>query len=118
MFPYVEATVACLDASTGEMSTGHIRTLGSHEPNDIFVNMVNNIVNQRMFPGVHKPLFTALMIIKDSDDYKREHEAWIIWKQGQPSNFHDKIIKRAKGFDVEAVRPPDHKAKRTIKGGR
>ncbi len=105
MFPYVEASVTFLDSSSGEMTSGTMRTLGSHEPTDIFVNLMNHIINQKMFQLVHKPLFTALMVIRDSSDYREAHDAWRKWKQDQPANFHDRIIKQAKGFDLNAERP-------------
>jgi hypothetical protein len=105
MFPYVDVTLTIWNWSIGEQESRTIRTLGAHDPADVLGNLYRNVVHPAMRGAVEKPVFTALMLILDSDDYKREHDAFRVWKQSQPSNFHDKLIKKAKGFDVEAKRP-------------
>jgi len=98
LFPYVEASVTIYDGTTGEAQTGKLRTIGAHDPADIFSNIYAKLVNPNMRGAIERPLFIALMLIKDSEDYKQAHDEWRRWKQTQPSNYHDKLIKQAKGI--------------------
>lgn len=105
MFPYVDVTIGIWNWSTGENESRTIRTLGSHDPSDVLANLYGNVIHPSMRHAIERPVFTALMVIRDTEAYKQAHDAWRVWKQGQPSNFHDRIIKQAKGFDVNAERP-------------
>lgn len=98
LFPYVEATIAVYDGTTGEIRDGKIRTIGAHDPADILGNIYSKLVHPAMRGAIERPLFIALALIRDTEDYKQAHDEWRKWKQTQPSNYHDKLIKQAKGI--------------------
>lgn len=98
MFPYVEAEVHLWDQTKNETVAGSLRTIGSHEPSDVLANVFKKLVNLAMRGAVERPLYIALMVILDSEDYKQAHDEWRRWLSSQPKPMHDNLRRQACGI--------------------
>lgn len=95
LFPYVENTVEIYDEKSSGTKTGILNSIGSHEPAEIFSNVFAYMVTPAMRPSIERPLFIALSLILDSEEYKTSHDEWRRWKQTQPEAMQDQLHKKA-----------------------